>query len=288
MTINAVKGVTLGRREARSISVSPAVITLALSFLALVAFAVLFPSVLAPGDPLEGDPLAAYLPPSAQHPLGTDQIGRGIYTRIIHGAQFSISIGVFATVIGVLVGVLLGLLAGLVGGVIDEAVSRILDMIAAFPGILLAIVLISLLGGGVPTLIVALGFGSVPRYARIVRSETRLLRGAGFVEQAFTLGIHPVLLIVRHVLPHAVRAVPILATIGLGNAILAAASLSFIGLGPQPPSPEWGAMLADGRNYLATAPWISMFPGVAIVSVVLAVSLLGRHLEQRSATKLQL
>jgi peptide/nickel transport system permease protein len=160
-------------------------------------------------------------------------------------------------------------------------------VIAAFPALLLAIVLITIVGRGIPTLIVALGVWSVPRYARIVRAETQVIKESGWVEQALTFGLSRRTLIARHVLPHALRSIPILATMGLGSSILLASSLSFLGLGAQPPSPEWGAMLADGRNYVDNAWWISVFPGIGIVLVVVSVSTVGRywqrHLEHRDA-----
>jgi len=249
--------------------------------LLVVVLVVALPDLFATSGPLDSDPLRAFQPPGPGGLLGTDQLGRDVWSRIVHGARFSILIGAAATGIGAVAGVLLGLLAGLSGRIGDEVVTRGLDVFAAFPGILLAIVLVAVVGPGIPTVIVALGIAAVPRYARIVRAGTLVVRRSGFVEQSVTFGLRRITLVLRHVLPHAVVNVPILATIGLGTAILAASSLSFIGLGPRPPSPEWGAMLADGRNYLSNAWWISVYPGLAIVLVVVAVSVVGRHLQRR-------
>jgi peptide/nickel transport system permease protein len=254
---------------------------LASAVLVLLLLVVAFPGLFASRGPLDADPLRVFLAPGHGGLLGTDQLGRDVWSRVVYGARYSVLIAVSATALGVLAGVLLGLLAGLGGRVTDEVTARGLDVVAAFPAILLAIVLVTIIGPGIPTVIVALAIASVPRYARIVRAETHVVRRSAYVEQSITFGLRRTTLVARHVLPHAVVSVPILATIGLGTSILAASSLSFIGLGPKPPSPEWGAMLADGRNYLQNAWWISVFPGVAIVLVVVSVSVVGRWLQRR-------
>jgi peptide/nickel transport system permease protein len=266
--------------QARGRAVPPGVVV-ALAFIVLVVLVVAFPGLFTSKGPLEANPAIAFHAPDGRNWLGTDDLGRDVYTRILYGARYSIFIGVAATVIALAIGVVLGLTAGLGGKVTDEVTARLLDVIASFPGILLAIVMITIVGRGIPTLIAALGLWSVPRYARIVRAETQVVKDSGYVEQALTFGLSRAALIWRHVLPHAVRSIPILATMGLGFSILAASSLSFLGLGAQPPSPEWGAMLSDGRNYVENAWWISVFPGIAIVLVVLAVSTVGRYLQRR-------
>lgn len=265
----------------RALRSLPIGVSLALAFLVVVALVVAFPGLFTQQGPLQADPLRVFQAPGNHSLLGTDQLGRDVYTRIIYGARYSIFIGAAATGIGLAAGVFVGLVAGLGGKLTDEFATRLLDVIAAFPGILLAIVMITIVGRGIPTLIIALGLWSIPRYARIVRAETLLVKDSGYVEQAMTFGLRRSTLVVRHVVPHAVRSIPILATMGLGNAILAASSLSFLGLGAQPPSPEWGAMLSEGRNYVDNAWWISIFPGVAIVVVVVAVSVVGRYLQRR-------
>ncbi|WP_309234556.1 ABC transporter permease [Nocardia sp. XZ_19_385] len=254
----------------------------------LVAIAVIAPAVMAGADPLAADPLAAQLSPSAQHWFGTDHLGRDVFTRVVHGARYSLLIGVTAVAIAVVAGTALGLLSGLARGWLDELVTRFLDVVSAFPDLLLALVLISFTGPGTTNLIFALGIASIPRFARVVRAQTLVVQESGYVEQARTFGLTRATLVRRHVLPHAVAQVPILATIGLGTAILGAAGLSFLGMGPQPPEPEWGAMLAEGRNYLRVAWWIAVLPGVAVTATVIAVSSLGRHWQRnydgRSAT----
>ncbi|GEM29472.1 peptide ABC transporter permease [Nocardia neocaledoniensis NBRC 108232] len=262
--------------QANGFGVAPGVVIAALT-IGLVALAVAAPGVLAGSDPLAADPLTAQLPPSAQHWFGTDHLGRDVFSRVVHGARYSLLIGVTAVAIAVVAGSVLGLLAGLARGRLDELITRFLDVVSSFPDLLLALVLISFTGPGTANLIVALGIASIPRFARVVRAQTLVVQESGYVEQARTFGLTRATLVWRHVLPHAVAQVPILATIGLGTAILGAAGLSFLGMGPQPPEPEWGAMLAEGRNYLRNAWWIGVLPGVAVTATVIAVSSLGRH-----------
>jgi peptide/nickel transport system permease protein len=246
-------------------------------FLLLVALATAWPQLLTGYDPIQADPLAAQLPPGAAHWLGTDQLGRDMFSRVVHGARYSILIGVSAVGIAAVAGSALGLLAGLLRGVVDEAISRLLDVVSAFPDLLLVLVLISFTGPGTANLIVALGAASIPRFARVVRAQTFVIARSGYVEQARTFGLARATLVTRHVLPHAIAQVPVLATIGLGSAIISAAGLSFLGMGPPRPIPEWGSMLAEGRNYLRVAWWIGVWPGLAITLTVISVNALGRH-----------
>ncbi|WP_410813983.1 ABC transporter permease [Micromonospora sp. 067-2] len=250
-------------------------------YLILLAVAAVLPTALAPGDPLAADPLAVLTAPSAEHWFGTDHLGRDVWTRVVHGAAHSLTIGVAATAIAVTGGVLLGLLAGLAHRVADEALSRSFDALSAFPLLLLALLLITVAGPGTVSLIVAIGIATLPHHARVVRGQTLLVRRAAYVEQAVTYGLSRHRLVLRHVLPNVVGPVPVLAVIGLGEAILAAAGLSFLGMGPQPPSPEWGSMLSEGRNYLQVAWWISMLPGVAVTATVVALTVVGRHWQAR-------
>ncbi len=265
-----------GSPPARRFSTQPAII-LSTLFLSLVAVATLWPELLTATNPITADPLQAQLPPSAEHWLGTDHLGRDVFARVIHGARYSILIGVSAVTIGAIAGSILGLLAGLSRGLIDEAISRFLDVVSSFPDLLLALVLISFTGPGTVNLIFALGVAIIPRFARVVRAQTFVVAQSGYVEQAKTFGLTRGVLVLRHVLPHAVAQVPILATIGLGTAIISAAGLSFLGMGPQPPAPEWGAMLAEARNYLRVAWWIGVWPGLAITLTVISISILGRR-----------
>ncbi|QUG73592.1 ABC transporter permease subunit (plasmid) [Erwinia sp. E602] len=253
----------------------------ALLFLVLLALAALFPGWLAPFDPLQADPLNAMLPPSWQHWLGTDQLGRDLLSRVIYGSRYSLLISVAAIALAVVAGTLLGLLAGLARGVVDEVTGRTVDVISAFPDLLLALMLIAFTGPGTVNLIIALGVASVPRFARVVRAQTFLVAQSGYVEQARTFGLPRWQLVLRHVLPHAVAQVPALATLGLGTAIIGTAGLSFLGMGPQPPTAEWGLMLAEGRNYLRNAWWTGVWPGVAITLTVVAVNTVGRYWQAR-------
>lgn len=252
-------------------------LALAALFLTIVAIATFWPALIATADPIAADPLQAQLPPSWEHWFGTDHLGRDVYSRVVHGSRYSILIGVSAVALAATAGSFLGLLAGLSRGVIDEIITRLLDVISAFPDLLLALVLISFTGPGTTNLIFALGVAFVPRFARVVRAQTFVIARSGYVEQARTFGLSRTVLVLRHVLPHAVAQVPILATIGLGTAIIGAAGLSFLGMGPQPPAPEWGSMLAEGRNYLRVAWWIGVWPGLAITLTVIAISVLGRR-----------
>jgi peptide/nickel transport system permease protein len=252
-------------------------IVVASLFLLFVATATLWPGVLTSADPITADPLQAQLPPSAGHWFGTDHLGRDVFSRVMHGTRYSILIGVSAVAIAAIAGSALGLLAGLARGAIDEIVTRSLDVISSFPDLLLALVLISFTGPGTLNLIFALGVASVPRFARVVRAQTFVIARSGYVEQAKTFGLTRSVLVFRHILPHAIAQVPILATIGLGTTIISAAGLSFLGMGPQPPAPEWGAMLAEARNYLRVAWWIGVWPGLAITLTVISISILGQR-----------
>lgn len=250
---------------------------LAVFYLFLILIAVLLPGVISHYDPLSADPVNAMLPPSLQHWLGTDQLGRDVLSRIIYGSRYSMLISLAAMAIAVSIGSVLGLLAGLAKGPVDELISRAMDVISAFPDLLLALMLIAFTGPGTFNLIFALGVASIPRFTRVVRAQTFLVMSSGYVEQARTFGLKRRVLIWRHVLPHAISHVPALATLGLGTAIIGTAGLSFLGMGPQPPTAEWGLMLAEGRNYLRNAWWIAAFPGVAITLTVISVNTLGRY-----------
>jgi peptide/nickel transport system permease protein len=259
----------------------PAAVWAAILFLVVLAIAVIAPQWLAHSDPLLADPVNAQLPPSAQHWLGTDQLGRDLLTRVIYGSRYSLLISVAAMALAVVFGTLLGLAAALARGVVDELLSRAVDVISAFPDLLLALMLIAFTGPGTNNLIIALGVASIPRFARVVRAQTYSVMTSGYVEQARTFGLSRFTLITRHILPHAIAQVPALATLGLGTAIIGPAGLSFLGMGPQPPTAEWGLMLAEGRNYLRNAWWIAVWPGVFITLTVIAVNTLGRYWQAR-------
>ncbi|GAA2365350.1 ABC transporter permease [Dactylosporangium salmoneum] len=252
-----------------------------LALLAAVVVAVLAPSLLTGADPLAADPLSALQPPGGAHWFGTDQLGRDVFARVVYGARYSLSIGAAATALSVLAGGVIGLVAGLAPRIVDELLSRALDVLSAFPEVLLALLFIAFTQPGTPSLILAIALAFAPRYGRIVRAQTLLVRRAGYVEQATTLGLSRARLAWRHILPNVLGPLPILATIGLGGAIVNAAALSFLGMGPQPPSPEWGAMLAESRSYLRVAWWTAILPGLALTATVVSLTAVGRRLQAR-------
>ncbi|MEU1960015.1 ABC transporter permease [Nocardia sp. NPDC019255] len=265
----------------------PVAVLIAGAVLVLAVAAALVPTLLASGDPLQTDLVAAHRPPSLSHPFGTDQLGRDVFTRVVHGARLSLFIGVSATALAVLLGVSAGLVAGIGGRVVDAVASRAFDLLGAFPEVLLALVLITFTGTGTANLVPALGIAAAPRFARVMRAETRAVRAADHVAQARLLTRSRARIVVRHILPNALRSLPVVVTLGLGTSILGAAALSFLGFGPQPPDPEWGSMLAEAHGDLRIAWWSVAFPGAAVTVVVLATTVLGRHVGHRFERRAQ-
>lgn len=213
--------------------------------------------------------------PSAEHWLGTDEFGRDIFARLIHGARVSLKVGIIAVGISIILGGILGALAGFYGGRIDNIIMRIMDVFLAVPSILLAIAIVSALGPSILNLMVAISISSVPSYARIVRASVLSIRDQEFVEAARAIGANNARIIFRHIIPNSLAPVIVQGTLGVASAILSTAGLSFIGLGIQPPAPEWGSMLSGGRQYLRYAWWVTTFPGVAIMITILSLNLLG-------------
>ncbi|GAA0400901.1 ABC transporter permease [Microbispora corallina] len=250
-------------------------------FVAVVALAALLPAVLAHGSPSDVDAVAALRPPGAAHLLGTDANGRDVLTRIVYGARPSVLAGLGATALAVAAGTVLGLLAALGGRVLDEVTMRLVDVLLALPGLLLALLVIAVVGPGTFNAILAIAAYTLPSYARLVRAQTLVIRRSGYVEAATSLGLTRGRIVLRHVLPNAFAPLLVVATIEVGTALVAAASLSFLGLGPRPPAPEWGAMLSQGRDYFSVAWWMAIFPGLAITLTVLSVTVVGRHLQRR-------
>ncbi|HEY0188874.1 MAG TPA: ABC transporter permease [Cellulomonas sp.] len=249
--------------------------------LLIAVVAAVAPGLLTSVDPLLADPLATLQSPSAEHLAGTDLQGRDVFSRIVHGARYSLAIGAGATLLGLLLGLLVGAAAAVGPGWLDRLLSRTVDVIAAFPEVLLALVLITFTSRGVPNLILALGIAGIPRYSRLIRTQILQTQTTGYVGQAHTFGLGRVRTLTRHVLPNALGALPVVATIGLGGAIIGSSALSFLGLGPQQPSPEWGLMLSDSRDYLRHAWWTGVLPGLALTAVVIAATALGRRLQAR-------
>ena len=253
----------------------------ALVVIGFLAIAAIFPGLLAPGDPLAITPLQSFQQPSVTHIFGTDESGRDIYTRIIHGAGASLVIGLSATAIGVSLALVFGLLAGLGPRFVDFATTRFLEVLFAFPGLLFALLFIVIFGPGVVTSTIAVGLATAPGYARIIRSQVLVVRRAPFLEASLVLGRSSTFRLFRHLLPNVTGTLFVLLTLGIGQSIVWASSLSYLGLGAVPPAAEWGAMLSAGRTYIASFWWMTFFPGLFIVLSAAATTLLGRALQQR-------
>jgi peptide/nickel transport system permease protein len=251
------------------------------TFLVLLALAVAAPGLITGVDPLAADPLRALAPPGADHWFGSDHLGRDVLSRVVYGARHSLTIGVTATVLAVTAGVLLGLAAGLSPTWLDETLARSFDVLSTLPELLLALLVIAITGPGTVNVIVAIAVAQIPNYARVIRAQTFVVRRAAYVEQAVTFGRSRLAITAGHVLPNVLGPIPVLATIGLGTAVIAASGLSFLGMGPQPPAAEWGAMLSEARNYLRVAWWEALFPGIAITLTVVCLTVVGRRLQRR-------
>ena len=245
-----------------------------LVYLALLVLAAVFAPAIAPLDPEEmyAD---RYHPPGGPYLLGTDNLGRDIFSRLVYGSRLSLSVGFIAVGIAVTGGTALGLLAGYFGGRVDQVIMRLVDVMLAFPGILLALVIIAILGSSLANVMIAIGIATMPTFTRLVRGSTLEVKELEYVDAARAAGAGPVKLMLRHILPNVIQPVIVMATLGMATAILSAAGLSFIGLGAPPGTPEWGAMLSDARSYMRQAWWMAVFPGVAITLTVLAINLLG-------------
>jgi peptide/nickel transport system permease protein len=252
---------------------------LALGVIALVLFAAMVPHVLAPADPYGIDPAHAFAPPSSTYWFGTDQSGRDTFSRVVHGTRVSLAVGVLAISIALVIGAALGIGAIMGGKWVDLAVNRLIDVFYAFPGLILALIVIAILGPSALTVAVSVGVGSAAGYARIIRAQALLVFRSDYVMAARALG-HPARwILLRTIIPNISRPLLPLFTLGVGQTIVWATGLSFLGLGVQPPRAEWGALLADSRNYTALAWWLTVFPGATIAATGLALTVVGRHLE---------
>jgi peptide/nickel transport system permease protein len=253
----------------------------AAAYVALMLAWAIVPSAFTSQSPYDTDIEAPLLGPSPDHWFGTDASGRDIYTRVVFGAGSSLAIGVGATALALTAAIALGFAAALGGRFADGAISRFLEVLLALPGLLIALLFIAILGPGAATEILAVAIGSAVGYARMVRGQVLAVKDSGYVSAAVALGHAPRRIITRHVFPNAMRPLVVLGTLGIGQSIVWASSLSFLGLGVAPPAPEWGAMLDAGRDYVSTAWWLELFPGLAIIGCTLAVTVLGRYLQQR-------
>lgn len=240
----------------------------------LIATAILAPYV-APYDPFAIDYNLSMMPPSPEHLAGTDVYGRDILSRIIHGSRISLTVGFTSVLVGAVVGVTLGLISGFFGGILDGLIMRTSDVLFAFPGILLAIAIVAILGPGLVNVVVAVSVFSMPTFARIVRGSTLSLKESLYVRAAQSVGASRRRLMFVHILPGTLSGVIVYFTMRIGTSIITAASLSFLGLGAQPPTPEWGAMLAESRDYIGVADHMTIFPGIAIFLTVLFFNLFG-------------
>jgi glutathione transport system permease protein len=254
--------------------------------LLLVASAIAAPWI-APYDPMTPDYDNVLAGPSWLHLCGTDTFGRDIFSRILWGGRISLTVGFVSVALGGAAGVVLGMLSGFHGRWVDSLIMRLMDVLLAFPGILLAIGVVALLGPGLDNVIYAIAVFSVPVFARLVRGSTLALKQTLYVQAARSIGVRGPMLLLRHILPGALPSVIVYSSLRIGTSILTAAALSFIGLGAPPPSPEWGAMLADGRSYLGVADQITVFPGLAIFITVLAFNLLGDGMRDALDQKLR-
>ncbi|MFJ3778132.1 ABC transporter permease [Streptomyces sp. NPDC090075] len=249
--------------------------------LLLITLVAAFPALFTSASPIRIDPAHALAAPGPGHWFGTDQLGRDIFTRVLYGTRTSVLLGAGSTLLAILGGAVLGLAAALGGRWADQTLMRFADILLALPPILLALLAVTVLGPGSVNVTIAIAVAFSPGYARIVRAETLVVRRSGYVESATVLGLRRPLLVLRHIVPNALGPMLVLATVGFGSSLIAASGLSFLGLGPQPPSPEWGTMLSEGRNFLATAWWVGVFPGAAVTVTALAVNVMGRRAQAR-------
>lgn len=291
--MSAVKSLVLGRQ--RRVGVVPVRrprgwtrwIGLGISsvFVALVLLAAFVPQALTSGDPLAVNPAAALQPPSAAHIFGTDYVGRDLYTRVVYGASLSLQGSVIAVLIALVVGSLIGMLSGYVGGagrvgaLLDTAIMRIVDVILAIPGLLLSMTVVAALGFGTINVAIAVGVASVAVFARLMRAEVHRVRAMRYIEAARLVGSSRTRILFRHILPNSIGTALTLAALEFGGAILAFSALSFLGYGAQPPQPEWGSLVNDGRQYMMTAWWLTTLPGLVIVLAVLSANRISRALD---------
>lgn len=254
-------------------------LVLAVVALAVVAVAAVAPGLLATHDPFAIDYAEALSAPSFAHWFGTDESGRDLFSRVVHGTRESLAIGLGAAGLSLVLASILGSLAALGSRPIAAVVDRVIEVLFAFPTLLFALLLVSILGSSASTLVVAVGVGTAPGYARMVRGQILAAKGSGYVEAALALGHSRALIVRQHILPNAFRPLIALFTMAIGQTIVWASGMAFIGLGVAPPSPEWGALLDAGRGYITQAGWLIVIPGLVIVGLALAATTLGKHIQ---------
>ncbi|MDW0116218.1 ABC transporter permease subunit [Sporosarcina thermotolerans] len=264
------KGATILRRLlANKMSLFGGIVVLLYILIAL------FAPVIAPYDPYEVMLQDKLKPPSFEHFMGTDDKGRDVFTRILYGARISLGVGFLSVFIGAFFGIILGLISGYYGKMIDTVIMRFVDVLLAFPGLLLALAIVSALGPNLINVVIAVGIFSIPTFARIVRGSTLDIKKSEYIDAVKVLGAHDSTIIFRHILPNILSPIIVQGTLRLATSILSVAGLSFLGMGAQPPSPEWGAMLSKGRDFIMTAPHLALYPGMAIAIIVLAFNIFG-------------
>jgi peptide/nickel transport system permease protein len=249
-----------------------------MAFLLLVFLATIFAPIIAPYDPTEMHTAESLTPPNAKYLFGTDDGGRDILSRVLWGGRISLRVGLISTVIAVSIGLILGLVSGYYGGAIGFIILRLMDLMLAFPGILLALIVVAILGPGIDQAMIAVGIGEIPTFVRVVNSAVVSCKENEYVTGAITVGCRDNRILLRYILPNIMAPIIVMATLFVAGGIFSASSLSFLGLGAQPPSAEWGAMISRGRNTLRLAPWMSTFPGLSIALVVIAINIVGDSL----------
>lgn len=257
-----------------------------LTIIVLLVLVAIFAPLIAPYSPIQ-QTRAFLQPPSWNHPFGTDALGRDMFSRVVWGARVSLAVGLGAVAVALVVGATVGMLGGYFGGRIDAVVVMVIDTFMSFPGLLLAMVIAALLGPSLPVVMLAVGLAEFTLFARVVRSAVYAEKGKDYILAARSLGARGPWILLRHVTPNIVPAMIVLVTVSIGNAILAAAALGFLGLGAQPPTPEWGALVNVGRDFMQIAPWLVWFPGIAIMATVLGANLLGDGLRDALDPKLR-
>lgn len=247
----------------------------------ILVFLTLAAPWLEPYDPTKMELSQKFMAPCREFIFGTDHLGRDIFSRILEGSRVSLSVAVLVVVCSAVVGILLGMISGYAGGVVDMVIMRIVDVLLAFPAMIFALALSTMIGTGQMNLIIAITCIQWTRYARIARGEALMLKNAEYIEAARSIGNNTVQVLFKYVFPNIISKILIMASMDIGSIILYCASLSFLGLGAQPPSPDWGVMISEGKDYLQYAPWLTIFPGLAIAVSALAFNMLGDGLRDR-------
>lgn len=255
---------------------------LGLALVVLLLFLAAFAPLVAPYDPYDQDLSAALTPPGSEHWFGADQYGRDVFSRVLYGTRYALLAILVADGLALVLGAAMGLAAGFAGGAVDAVIMRCVDVLLAFPYLLLALVIVAAIGPSLINSLIAIGIVYAPQYARMMRGQVLAVRELDFVQAATSTGARPLRVVLRHVLPNCVGPVLVLATLQAGSVVVETAGLSFLGLGAQPPSPDWGALLSDGHDYFLSAWWIATFPGAAILVAVLGFNLLGDALRDQA------